>query len=46
MELLQKELLLFEEDVGIEPQDFLPWPQYSDMCNFTTKLRSTARVPR
>jgi len=42
-ELLEKNLLLFEEDVvGIEPQDFLPLPQYSDMRDFTTKLRSTA----
>lgn len=39
--MLEKELLLLEEDVvGIEPQDFLQWPRYSDMRDFTTKLRS------
>jgi hypothetical protein len=41
-ELPEKELLLLEEDVvGIEPQDFLPWPRYSDTRDFTNKLRST-----
>jgi len=41
-ELLEKELLLFVDDVvGVEPQDFFPWPQYSDMRDFTTKLRRT-----
>lgn len=40
--MLEKELLLLEEDVvGIEPQDFLPWPRYSDLLDFTIKLRST-----
>jgi hypothetical protein len=39
---VEKELLLLEEDVvGIEPQDFLPWPRYSDTRDFTAKLRST-----
>jgi len=39
-DLLEKELLLLEEDVvGIEPQDFLPWPQHSDMCNFCDQIK-------
>ena len=41
-ELLEKKLLLPEEDVvGIEPQDVLPCPRYSDMRDFMTKLRNT-----